>query len=401
MTRPVCVLAFSGGLDTSLCVVWLREELGYDVVTCTVDTGGFSADELVAIEKRSLSLGAIAHHTVDGTAELFNDWIRYIIASGYLKGDVYPLCVGVERVVQAAHLVRFAREHAAVAVSHGSTGAGNDQIRFDVVLRTLAPDLKIHAPIRQLGWDRDQEADYLATKGHHVDASTRRYSINAGLWGTTIGGGETRRPELEIPEHVFPATVSANDAPADGATVDIEFEQGMPVSLNGVHEPAVALLRRLDAIAAAHGVGRGIHLGDTILGIKGRIAFEAPAALTIMLAHRELEKLVLTKWQLFVKEQVAQFYGLFLHEGKYLDPAMRDIEALLRSSQSTVTGHVKVRMHRGQAMVVASSSPHSLLDANKASYGETTGLWDGRDAEGFARIHAIQSMLAHSARGQQ
>ncbi len=399
MNRPTCVLAFSGGLDTSLCVVWLREELGYDVVTATVDTGGFSAEELTFIETRSKELGAIQHYTIDGTEELFNNWIRYIIASGYQKGDVYPLCVGVERVVQAAHLVEIARRHDAVAVGHGSTGAGNDQIRFDVVLRTLAPDLKIHAPIRELGWDRDQEADYLADKGVHVDASTRMYSINAGLWGTTIGGGETRRPELEIPDKVYPATADPNDAPAASETVRITFDKGVPVSLNGEELKPVELLRRLDAVAAAHGVGRGIHLGDTILGIKGRIAFEAPAALTVMLAHRELEKLVLTKWQLFVKEQVAQFYGMFLHEGNYLDPCMRDIEAYLDSSQTAVCGEVSVRLHRGQATVQASSSPYSLLDANRASYGETTGLWDGRDAEGFARIHAIQSMLAHSARG--
>ncbi len=398
-TRPVCVLAFSGGLDTSLCVVWLREELGYDIVTCTVDTGGFDDEELAFIETRSRELGAIAHHTVDGTGELFDDWIRHIIASNYQKGGVYPLCVGVERVVQARYLVEYARKYEAAAVAHGSTGAGNDQIRFDVVLRTLGPDLTIHAPIRELGWGRDQEADYLAGKGVHVDASTRRYSINAGLWGTTIGGGETKRSDDIIPESVYPTTAGANDAPAEAAEVRLTFERGVPVKMDGQAYEPIALLRALDALAAEHGVGRGVHLGDTILGIKGRIAFEAPAAEVVMHAHRELEKLVLTKWQQFVKDQVAAFYGLFLHEGRYLDPAMRDIEALLDSSQERVTGDVIVRLHRGSCRAVSVGSPFSLLDASKAAYGEETGLWDGRDAEGFARVAAIQSMLAHRAGG--
>ena len=231
--RPTCVLAFSGGLDTSLCVVYLREEFGYDVVTVTVDTGGFSAEELVRIEERSRELGAIAHHTVDGIGELFQNWIRHIIAANALRGGVYPLSVGVERVVQAQHLVAVAREYGATAVSHGSTGAGNDQIRFDGVLRTLAPEMTIHAPIRELGWGREQEADYLATKGVFVDASTKRYSINAGLWGTTIGGGETRRTEEIVPDTVYPATVNPNDAPAEAQLIVIGFRFGVPCSLDG------------------------------------------------------------------------------------------------------------------------------------------------------------------------
>ena len=392
-----CVLAFSGGLDTSLCVVWLREEFGYDVVTATVDTGGFDADELAFIEGRSKELGAVAHYTIDGTEELFDGWIRHIIAANYQKGGVYPLSVGVERVVQARHLVEVAKKHNADAVCHGSTGAGNDQIRFDVVLRTLAPDLKIHAPIRTLGWGRAQEADYLAERGVHVDASTKRYSINAGLWGTTIGGGETKTSDGIVPDAVYPATASANDTPTEAQDIRISFENGRPTALDGETMKPIPLLRKLDAIAAKHGVGRGIHLGDTILGIKGRIAFEAPAAQVILHAHRELEKLVLTKWQQIVKDQVAQLYGLFLHEGRYLDPALRDIEALFDSSQGHVSGDVVVRLHRGHHQAIAVSSPYSLLDASKAAYGEETGLWDGRDAEGFARIAAIQSMLAHRA----
>lgn len=395
--RPVCVIAFSGGLDTSLCVVWLREEFGYDIVTATVDTGGFSADEIARIEARSRELGAIAHHTIDGTQELFDGWIRHIIAGNYRKGGVYPLSVGVERVVQARHLVEVARKHGAKAVCHGSTGAGNDQIRFDGVLRTLAPELRVHAPIRELGWGRAQEADYLASKGFEVDASTKRYSINAGLWGTTIGGGETKTSEGVVPDAVYPATRSIDDTPAAGRELVIGFDGGIPVSLDGERLAPIPLLRALDDVAAEHGVGRGVHLGDTIIGIKGRVAFEAPAAQVILDAHRELEKLVLTKWQQFVKEQVAAFYGMFLHEGRYLDPALRDIEALFDSSQQRVTGEVRIRLHRGTATVLATSSPYSMLRASAGAYGEETGLWDGRDAEGFAKISAIQTMLAHRA----
>lgn len=396
-SRPRCILAFSGGLDTSLCVVYLREELGYDVITATVDTGGFDAKELAFIEERSRALGALEHITIDGTEELFNDWIRHIIAANYMKGGVYPLSVGVERVVQAEHMVAIARKYDAKAICHGSTGAGNDQIRFDVVIRTIAPDLAILAPIRDLGWGREQEADYLAKYGFDVDASTKRYSINAGLWGTTIGGGETKTSDGIVPNEVYPATKAIDATPAEFRDVQIRFEKGVPVALDGETLAPIPLLRKLDEIAAAYGVGRGIHLGDTIIGIKGRIAFEAPAAVTIIEAHRELEKLVLTKWQAFVKDQTASYYGLFLHEGKYLDPAMRDIEALLDSSQRHVTGNVTVRLHRGNLQVVATSSPHSLLDATRAAYGEESGLWDGRDAEGFAKISSIQSMLAYRA----
>ena len=266
-----------------------------------------------------------------------------------------------------------------------------------MVLRTLAPELKIHAPIRDLGWSRIQEAEYLQGKGFDVDPSTKDYSINAGLWGTTIGGKETLRSDGRVPDHVYPATKSPNDTPAQAKDITIRFDKGVPAALDGEAMEPVALLRKLDRVAAEHGVGRDVHLGDTIIGIKGRVAFEAPAAQVIIEAHRELEKLTLTKWQSFVKEQVGQFYGMFLHEGRYLDPALRDIEALLDSSQKTVTGDVMVTLHRGSAKVRGVSSPHSLMAASKADYGEQTGLWDGRDAEGFARIAAIQSMLAERA----
>lgn len=394
-----CVIAFSGGLDTSLCAVYLREEFGYEIVTATIDTGGFPPEELEYIEQRSKELGAVAHYTVDGIGELFDGWIRHIIAANFRKGGVYPLSVGVERVVQAQHLARIAREQGATAVCHGSTGAGNDQIRFDVVLRTVAPELTIHTPIRDLGWNRVQEAEYLQAKGFDVDASVKDYSINAGLWGTTIGGKETLRSDGRVPDHVFPATKSVNETPEDAQDITIHFDKGVPTALDGESMDPVALLRKLDVIAASHGVGRDVHLGDTIIGIKGRVAFEAPAAQVVIEAHRELEKLTLTKWQSFVKEQVGQFYGMFLHEGRYLDPALRDIEAFLDSSQKCVTGDVEITLHRGSSKVRGVSSPHSLMAASKADYGEQTGLWDGRDAEGYARIAAIQSMLANRASG--
>lgn len=396
-SRPRCILAFSGGLDTSLCVVYLRKELGYDVITATIDTGGFDEKELAFIQNRSKELGALEHITINASDELYHDWIRYIVVSNYKKGGVYPLSVGVERVVQAKHLADIAIERGASAICHGSTGAGNDQIRFDVVIRTIAPELKIIAPIRDLGWGRAQEADYLAEHGFEVDASTKRYSINEGMWGTTIGGGETKTTEDIVPDAVYPRTANIEDAPSTPQDVKIRFKNGDPVALDGETLAPVQLIGKLDTIAAKHGVGRGVHLGDTILGIKGRIAFEAPAALTLIHAHHELEKLTLTKWQAFVKDQVAQFYGFFLHEGKYLDPATRDIKAYLDASQKSVNGEVTVRLHRGNYQVVSATSAQSLVDANRAAYGEETGLWDGRDAEGFAKIQSIQSMLAYRA----
>lgn len=390
------VLAFSGGLDTSYCVLYLREQ-GYEVVTVTVDTGGFTADELTAIETRALDLGASAHHTLDGKQALYDQMVSYIIKGNVLRGGVYPLSVGPERMIQAAEVVRIAREVGAEAVAHGSTGAGNDQVRFDVAVRTLAPELAIISPIRDQGMTRSEEAAYLQAHGVPVDATTKAYSVNQGMLGTTIGGKETKSSWGVPPDDVYPTVVPIDEAPDTPAELVIGFEAGLPVSLDGEAMEGIALMAQLDALGARHGVGKAIHLGDTIMGIKGRIALEAPAPLILITAHRELEKLVLTKQQAFWKNHLADVYGNLLHEGQYFDPVMRDIEALIDSSQRHVTGEAQVKMHKGSVVVTGVRSPYSLLDQAVATYGEENVLWDGRDARGFCKIYGVQAMLAQRA----
>ncbi len=393
------VLAFSGGLDTSFCVPYLRETTGAPVHTVTVDTGGFTSEELAAVEARALALGAETHTTVDARAELFDRVLGYLVKGNVLRGGVYPLCVGAERVVQAAALVREAARLGAAAIAHGSTGAGNDQVRFDTALRILttteldAP-VEILAPIRSLGLSRADSTAYLRERGVEVPAKTTAYSVNKGLWGTTIGGGATHTPDGLVPDDAWPDTAHPADAPDVPLRIAIGFEQGVPVTLDGEAMEAVALIERLGALGAVHGVGRGVHVGDTILGIKGRVAFEAPAALTLIAAHRELEKLVLTRWQQHHKAHLADVYGMLVHEGQFFDPALRDIEAFLDSSQQRVTGTVTVELFKGAIRVLGAASPFSLFDAGVARYGEGNTLWDGRDAEGFTRLYGVQAYLA-------
>ena len=416
MSSPIA-LAFSGGLDTSFCVPYLKEETGRDVWTVTVDTGGFSREELDEVEARSAALGAAGHTTVDGRSDLWERALQYLVKGNVLRGGVYPLCVGPERVVQAQALVEAAREVGATAVAHGSTGAGNDQVRFDTALRLLAGTrpagrggagaggagrggaIEVLAPIRALGLTREASAAYLAERGVHVDPSTTNYSVNRGLWGTTIGGKETHRTDGVLPESAWPDTASPDAAPPGGRRVEVRFEAGVPVALDGEEMDPVTLVETLNRVGAEHGVGRGVHVGDTILGIKGRVAFEAPAALVLIDAHRELEKTVLTKLQLTQKVALGDLYGSLVHEGLYFDPVVRDLEAFLDSSQRRVSGAATVSLRQGAHRVLGVSSPHSLFDTGVATYGEESALWDGRDAEGFTRIYGLQSLLAASAGG--
>ncbi len=398
------VLAFSGGLDTSFCVPYLREQTGADVHTVTVNTGGFSVADLAAVEARAIALGAASHTTVDARAALWERVLRYLVQGNVLRGGVYPLCVGPERVVQAEALVAEAARIGATTVAHGSTGAGNDQVRFDGALRLLAETrlgggVEVLAPIRSLGLSREDSAAYLRERGVDVSAETTTYSVNRGLWGTTIGGGATHDTDGVLPEAAWPDTVAPAEAPDAPQRVQIAFEAGVPVALGGEAMAPVALVETLAAWGAAHGVGRGVHVGDTILGIKGRVAFEAPAALTLIAAHRELEKLVLTRAQLVHKAALAEVYGQMVHEGQFFDPLLRDVEAFLVSSQQRVTGTATVQFFKGAVSVLGAASPHSLFDAGVARYGESNALWDGRDAEGFARIHGIQAWLAARAGG--
>ncbi len=389
------VLAFSGGLDTSFCVAWLTQDQGAEVTTVCVDTGGFDEQALAAIEARALELGAVAHHSVDARAEVFERFVSYVVKGGVLRGGVYPVSVAAERTAQTEAVVKVAAACGACAVAHGSTGAGNDQVRFDVALATLAPDLAIVAPVRELGWSRDQEAAWLARHSVPQPADDVAYSRNAGLVGATIGGVETHDSWFMPPESVYTLTADAASA-GEAEELVLGFSAGLPVTLDGRAMDGHELLAELNTRAGAHGFGRGIHVGDTILGVKGRIAFEAPGPLLMVKARSELAKLVQTRWQAHWNRQLGDFWGEQLHQGLFYDPALRDAEGLLDSANALVTGEVKVLLHNGHADVVGVRSPHSLLGGQDALYGEEMGAWTGRDAAGFARLHGLQSVLAAS-----
>ncbi len=390
-STPV-VLAFSGGLDTSWCVPWLAQR-GHAVHTAFVNTGGTTPGERAAIRRQALAVGAVQHHEVDARAAVYERFVRYLIQGNVLRGEVYPLSVAAERTQQAISVTEVARTLGARAVAHGSTGAGNDQVRFDVAFRVLAPDLEIITPIRETGLQRSQAIADLEARGLPVPAKASAYSINRGLWGTTYGGGWTHDTWAGPPDELFEPPA---DAPARHELV-IGWERGVPVSLDDEPLAPADLIDRLGDLAATYGVGRGIHVGETALGIKGRIGFEAGAALLLIQAHRELEKLVLTKWQVFWKDQLGRFYGDRLHEGHYFDPALRDIEALITSSQQRVTGEVRVRLAAGRAQVTGARSPSSMMDRAVATYGEENRLWTGDEARDFARVSAIPELLARRA----
>ena len=388
------LLAYSGGLDTSFCVPWLTEQTGRPVVTVTVNTGGLDDEALAALDARSQALGAIRHVTVDARAEFFDQVLRYLIFGNVRRGHLYPLCVGAERVLQAQTLARTAQELGSSTVAHGCTAAGNDQVRFEVALRTIDPALESLAPVRDHSWQREAQISYLSERGLPAPAGGGAYSINRGLWGTTIGGRETLDSAGSIPESAWVLTRGAFD---DGGRAPenhtLSFEAGVPVALDGHALDPVALIEAAEDLAAGFGVGRGIHLGDTILGTKGRVAFEAPAAELILTAHRELEKLTLSAAQLRVKDPLAATYGQLVHEGQHLDPVCRDIEACLDSSQARVTGDVHLLLRPGQIFVEGVASPHSLMAASKGTYGEAAGEWTAADAVGFSRMLSLPGML--------
>jgi argininosuccinate synthase len=390
---PVLV-AFSGGLDTSWCVVHLRETTSRPVVTVTVDTGGFDAAEIGRIEARARELGSERHVTVDGRSAVFERFVRFLVAGNCLRGGVYPMCVSAERIVQAEETARVAREVGASAVAHGSTGAGNDQVRFDVAFAVLLPGVRNLTPVRELQLSRQQEFDHLTSRGFPAKLEARTYSVNRGLWGTTIGGGGLHDPRRFVPADCWQDTVDPDQAPAEGAETTVGFERGVPTTLDGERLDGVSLVLRLNALAARQGVGRGVHTGDTILGIKGRLAFEAPAAAVLVTAHRELEKLVLTKTQQRWKDQVGALYGDLVHEGQWFDPVRLDAESWLVSSQRSVTGTVRVRCVRGRVEVLAIDSPASLLGRIGATYGEGSRAWTGEEARGFCKVYGVPSVIA-------
>ena len=397
-TSPI-ILAFSGGLDTSFCVPWLKENYGRDVITACVDTGGIDAAAAVALEERAMALGAIEHVLIDAKQEFFDTVITHLIAGNVLRGQAYPLCVGAERGLQAARLAHIATERGATTVAHGCTAAGNDQVRFEVALRTLNPGLEVLAPVRDNSWVRDEQLAYLEKHDLPLPAQGSAYSINRGLWGITIGGQETLTSDGSIPESAWVLSANAFSDPLEPSSHTLEFKAGVPVALDGEALAPVELIEKLEELAGSYGIGRGIHLGDTVLGTKGRVAFEAPAAITLITAHRELEKLVLSGQQMRVKDSVSAVYGDLVHEGKQLDLACDDIEALLASSQKRVTGNVKFGLRPGQLFIEGSASKHSLLAATKGVYGESAGEWTAGDALGYARILSLPGSLQTRAAG--
>ena len=387
------LLAFSGGLATSFCVPWLKDTYRRPVITVTVDTGGIDADAAASLERRSVQLGAIEHHLIDARAAYFDQVLKYLIMGNVRRGGLYPLSVGAERVLQAQTIAQMALHLGTTMVAHGCTAAGNDQVRFEVALRTLAPDLEIIAPVRDRAFKRPEQLKYLEDHRLPIPPFGGAYSVNRGLWGVTIGGKETLTSDGSIPEDAWVLSRDAfsNPRPAERHTVG--FAAGVPVSLDGVTQSAVSIIEQLESLAGPFGIGRGIHLGDTVIGTKGRVAFEAPAADVLLTAHRELEKLVLTGKQARIKETVAQPYGDLLHEGQHLDPACRDIEALLASSQARVTGEVRVLFRPGSVFIEGVTSPFSLMAASKGVYGEAAGEWTPTDALGYSKMLALTGIF--------
>lgn len=389
------VLAFSGGLDTSYCVKYLGDEKGYEVHTITVNTGGFDEKEIREIENRARTLGVASHRTVDETRNYYDKVIRYLIYGNILKNNTYPLSVSAERMSQALAVANYAREMKADAVAHGSTGAGNDQVRFDMILNILVPGIEIITPIRELQLSREDEIAFLKSKGVEMNFDKAMYSINKGIWGTSVGGKETLKSLGMLPEAAWPTQVTQQGT----ETVKLVFTKGELTAVNDqAFDHPTAAIQFLQRLAGPYGIGRDIHVGDTIIGIKGRVGFEAAAPMLVLKGHHALEKHVLTKWQLSWKDQLAQFYGNWLHEGQYLDPVMRDIEAFLGNSQQNVTGEVHVQLFPYRFQVMGIVSPYDLMSSKFGKYGEMNLGWTGDDVKGFTKIFGNQTAIYHQVK---
>ena len=387
------VLAFSGGLDTSFAVKYLSEELGYEVHTAIANTGGFSEEELALIAERSRQLGAASHVTLDVTGEYYSKSIRYMVAGNVLRNGTYPISVSSERIFQAIATINYAKKIGADAIAHGSTGAGNDQVRFDLTFQILAPEIEIITPTRDLTLTRQYEIDYLREHGYVADFKKLEYSINKGLWGTSIGGKETLHSDQTLPEEAYPSQVTAHEP----EQLSISFEQGEISAVNGrVFTDRIAAIREVERIGSRFGIGRDMHVGDTIIGIKGRVGFEAAAPILIIAAHKMLEKHTLTKWQQYWKDQVGAWYGMFLHEAQYLVPVMRDIESMLESSQRNVTGTVTLTLRPYSYMLVGVDSPFDLMKTDFGEYGEINKAWTAEDVKGFTKIMGNQMKIYHN-----
>ncbi|MEJ6981020.1 argininosuccinate synthase [Pedobacter sp. P351] len=386
------VLAFSGGLDTSYCAIYLTRDLDLEVHSVIVDTGGFSKEELVQIEKRAYSLGVTSHHAVDAVKGYYESSIRFLIYGNVLKNNTYPLSVSAERVTQATAIAEYAKEIGADFVAHGSTGAGNDQVRFDMIFNILCPEVGIITPIRDLKLSREAEIKYLKKHGVEFNFEKAQYSINKGIWGTSVGGKETLSSKGILPEEAWPTQVTKTDT----EQVELEFKKGELIAINGQqYNHPVEAIQALQALTGPYGIGRDIHIGDTIIGIKGRVGFEAAAPMVIIKAHHTLEKHTLTKWQLSWKDQLAMFYGNWMHEGQFHDPVMRNIEAFFTDTQKTVSGKVFIQLMPYRFQIIGIESEHDLMSSKFGSYGEMNEGYTGEDVKGFSKIFGNQVKIYH------
>lgn len=387
------VLAFSGGLDTSFAVKYLSEDLGYEVHTAIANTGGFTQEELEVIADKAQRLGAVSHVALNIEHEYYQKSIRYMIAGNILRNGTYPISVSSERIFQAIAIIEYAKQIGADAVAHGSTGAGNDQVRFDLTFQILAPEIEIITPTRDLTLTREYEINYLKEHGYVADFKKLEYSINKGLWGTSIGGKETLDPTKTLPEEAYPSQVTAQGE----ETLKLTFDKGELTAVNGnEYDDPVEAIRAVETIGSKFGIGRDMHIGDTIIGIKGRVGFEAAGPILIINAHKMLEKHTLTKWQQYWKDQVATWYGMFLHEAQYLEPVMRDIEAMMESSQQNVSGTVELTLRPHGYTLVGVDSPYDLMKTDFGEYGEVNKAWSADDVKGFTKILGNQMKIFHN-----
>ena len=385
------VLAYSGGLDTSYCAKYLSKEKGYEVHAVSVNTGGFSTEEIKEIEQKALALGATSYTSIDAVRAFYEKVVKYLVFGNVLRNNTYPLSVSAERIVQAVEIVQHAKKIGAKYISHGSTGAGNDQVRFDMIFQTLAPEIEIITPIRDNKLSREDEIAYLKKNGIDYSWEKAKYSINKGLWGTSVGGDETLTSKHPLPDKAYPSQLKEKEP----KQITLTFEKGELIAIDGKKDAAVTNIEKLEAIASKYAIGRDIHVGDTIIGIKGRVGFEAAAPLIIIKAHHLLEKHTLSKWQQYQKEQLGNFYGMLLHEGNYLDEVMRNIEAFLGDSQKNVSGDVFVSLYSFQFRLDGISSPHDLMNASFGSYGEMNKGWTADEAKGFIKILSNPGKIAH------
>lgn len=389
MKNKNVILAFSGGLDTTFCAIYLKNEIKLNVHAVTVDTGGFTPEEKQNLEKHAAALGVASFKIINAKPSYYDKIIRYLIFGNVLKNNTYPLSVSAERIIQAIAIADYAKVMGAENIAHGSTGAGNDQVRFDMAFQILTPEANIITPIRDLKLSRQEEIEYLKKQGVKMNFEKAVYSINKGIWGNSVGGKETLTSHLSLPEEAWPTAVTKTNP----EQIKLGFEKGELKSVNGIDYSSVKAIETVQEIASAFGIGRDIHVGDTIIGIKGRVGFEAAASLLIIKAHHALEKHVLTKWQLYWKDQLALWYGNWLHEGQYLDPAMRDMEAFFESTQQNVSGEVFITLFPYRFIIDGIQSEHDLMNDAFGAYGEMNKSFTGEDVKGFTKIFGNQTSI--------